>query len=356
MPSSICSTDGRHALLVALLVSTACHEPGEPVPSQSASDIVTTRRQDQMTTYVSISVAAPESPAVLAAIDAAFTEVARLQDYLSEWKPESEIARVNSEAGKAPIVVSDELFHVVSRALEVSHATDGAFDITWAALWGVWDFKKMQVPEPALVAARTRLIDYRQVELDAAKHTIRLKAAGMKLGLGGIAKGYAVDRASAVLSRRGFNNNLVIAGGDLYASGRRLSRKWNIGVRAPDGKGMVATLETQDEGIATSGNYEKFFIRDGVRYHHIIDPKTGYPTKGTSSVTVIAKDATTADAWATALFVLGQRQGIERAQNRGDLEALIFDDQKFEPATTPAMRSRLRLLSAEEGGRVDETP
>ncbi len=329
---------GSTFLMVATLLSAAVARAGD------APGGVTIRQQDHMGTYVSITVAAPESPEVLAAVQAGFAEVERLEQLLSEWRPDSQVSLVNRRAGEAAVAVDPELFEVARRAHRISRLSGGAFDVTFQALGGLWDFKAAQphLPDPDEIARRVKLVDYRQVVLDPEARTIFLKKKGMAMGLGGIAKGYVVDRVSAVLAQRGFPDHLVIAGGDLYAAGTRGDRKWRIGVRHPKHRGIHATLELQDAGVATSGNYEKFFFLDGVRYHHLLDPKTGRPARGVSSVTVIAPSAAEADAWATALFVLGVEPGLAKAAEQG-LEAYYFDEG-YRTSGTPGALERLELV------------
>ncbi len=315
----------------ALLLSSLFACRAAPPPPSPPSDQVTSRTREQMSTIVSVSVAAPESPAVLAAIDAAFAEIDRLQEVLSEWRPSSQLAELNRRAGEGPVTVDAELIETARIAREVAEASGGAFDPTWAALSGLWDFRAAEprLPDPAELARRVGLIDYRQLTIDASRRTLALSRPGMKVGLGGVAKGYVVDRASATLTARGYPHHLVVAGGDLYAAGRKASKRWTIGVRAPQGVGLYGTLELEDQGVATSGNYERYFIKDGVRYHHILDPATGYPARGLSSVTAVAKSAALADAFATAVFVLGAERGLALAAARSDLEVLLFDDERF---------------------------
>jgi len=346
----------RSTLLV--LTALACKPSEPPVPIIPPSDEVTTRSQDHMSTYVTISIAAPESKPVLDAIDAAFGEIRQLQDVLSEWRDKSEISKVNASAGKGPVTVSQELFDVIQLARDVSVASNGAFDITFASLHGLWDFRSFrpQVPDPAELAERVKLIDYTKVALNPENRTVALGIEGIRMGLGGIAKGTIVDRASATLKARGYVNHLIVAGGDLYASGRKASRPWNIGVRAPKGRGLYATIEVENEGMATSGNYERYFIKDGVRYHHILSPETGMPARGVSSVTVMAPSAGLADAFSTAVFVSGIDKGIALANLRPDLEALVFDDVEFAPTATLGMKTRLENVGAGTPDKDAESP
>lgn len=342
-----------------LLATASACKPSEPPPTMvPPSDEVTTRSRDEMSTYVTITIAAPESKAVLGAIDAAFTEIRRLHDLLSEWRDDSEISRVNASAGRGPVEVSAELFDVIELAREVSVASRGAFDITFASLHGLWDFRSFrpEVPDPAELAERVALVDYTQVSLDRKARTVHVQRPGMRLGLGGIAKGTIVDAASEVLKRHGYAHHLIVAGGDLYASGRKASRRWNIGVRSPRGRGLYATIEVENEGVATSGNYERYFVKDGVRYHHILSPKTGMPARGVSSVTVKAPSAGLADAFSTATFVLGVEDGIALAGRRPNLEALVFDDVEYEPIATPGLLARLEKVGATPPAQDAESP
>ncbi len=334
----------RRTIRTCLFLCVLTSASAGAAPAQPQKKNVTMRQQKHMGTYVAITVAAPESPGVLAAIEAAFAEVERLQNLLSEWRADSEISTVNRQAGVRPVKVGKELFRVVEMARDVSVKSGGAFDITFAALAGLWDYKaqKPRIPAEKEIKARVRLVDFRQVVLDGKSHSVMLRKEGMRMGLGGIAKGYVVDRVSSVLTKKGFPNHLVIAGGDLYASGTRQDRKWRIGVRNPRDRDLYAVIEVQNEGVATSGNYEKFFYIDGVRYHHILDPKTGWPARGTSSVTVVARSAALADAYATALFVLGPVKAIELAGKEG-LEVFIFDED-YRTSATEGIKTRMQPL------------
>lgn len=327
------------AVLLALL--GACRSSS----GEGSTAPVVVRRQQHMSTEVTISVAAPESLEVLRAIEAAFAEVARLTGVLSEWHPESETSAVNHQAGAGPVQVSADTLAVLAAASDVSQASDGAFDATCGALVGLWDFRSPnpKLPSAEQIAARLPLVDHRQVELDPGARTVRLKRQGMRLTLGGIAKGYIVDRASAVLRQRGFPNHLISAGGDMFAAGRRGARRWTIGIYHPRDRRVVSKLALENQGAATSGNYERFVIIDGVRYHHILDPRTGRPVRGLSSVTVVADSAMLADAYATAVFVLGRDEGLALAGRQGfDVHAF---DESFATFSTPTLRSRLRPVA-----------
>ncbi|MBW2700050.1 MAG: FAD:protein FMN transferase [Deltaproteobacteria bacterium] len=308
-----------------------------------AAETVTSRQEKHMGTYVTITVAAPESPEVLASIAAGFAEVNRLEDLLSEWRADSQISKVNRAAGQEAVVVDPELFKVAKMAHEVSAKTHGAFDVTFAALSGLWDFKakKPVLPEDENIAKAIKLVNWRGLGLDAKSHSLHLAQPGMRCGLGAIAKGYVVDRVSAILKARGQANHLVIAGGDLYAAGRKGGKPWRIGIQHPAGRGLYAAMDVVNQGVATSGNYEKFFILEGKRYHHILDPRTGRPARGASSATVLAKTAAEADAYATGLFVLGPEEGKKLAESIPGLDVLFFRED-YSTTATDGITSRLQ--------------
>lgn len=262
----------------------------------------------------------------------------------SEWKASSPLSAVNAAAGKDFVAVPESLFALVVRAIELGQKTDGAFDVTWAALWGLWDFKAATPTPPAdaEIDARKGLVDFRKVELDASRHALKLPREGMKIGLGGIGKGYALDLAKARLGARGVNDFLLSAGGQVYAAGKRDGRPWKVGIRDPRGgpEDHFALLEVSDASVSTSGDYERFFVHDGVRYHHILDPRTGRPSKGLRNVTVISSDATLADALSTAFMVLGHQRALELLPSFPGVEA-VFVDESGEVHSSSGLQSRL---------------
>ncbi|MEL6544959.1 MAG: FAD:protein FMN transferase [Myxococcota bacterium] len=305
-----------------------------------------------MSSPVIVQVVASDPVQARKAMQAAYSEIGRVVALVNEWKPGTQISRVNAGAGKEPVPVDAEVVGLLKVARDVSERSVGRFDITVGALWGAWDFSwaEPRIPAARELERRVALIDYRKVELDEESGTVRLGAPGMLVSLGGIAKGYAVDRASAVLREQGFPNHLVSAGGDLYAAGRKPDGPWIAGIRHPRRPETHATLELEDEGVATSGDYERFFVRDGLRYHHILDPRTGHPARLASSSTVVAKSAALADAFATATFVAGVEQGADLAGSISGIEALIFDPAGEHHVATPGLESRLRRV---ESGPAD---
>jgi len=248
---------------------------------------------------------------------------------MNEWRPGSPLAAISHAAGGEPVPTPADVRALIRRGVELGRLTQGAFDITWAALWGVWDFRAVppRVPSPAEIEARLPLIDYRLVTIDDDAGTVRLPRPGMVLGLGGMAKGYALDLAAAWLRRWGVRDFLLTAGGQVLARGRRGDRPWRVGIRDPRGPqdDVFATVEIRDASVSTSGDYERAFILDGVRYHHILDPRTGRPANGLRSATVIDRDATRADALSTALMVLGPHAGMALVERLPDVEAVLVD-------------------------------
>lgn len=286
-----------------------------------------------MGTIVQVTIWTDEEEAAAGAAQAVFAEMRRLDAMMTTWTPESEISQINSAAGNGkPVHVSDEAFTVIARALDISRQSKGIFDITVGAYGGLWKFDQDMdgtLPDPAEVIARKKLVNWKDVVLDRKKHTVRLKRAGMKITLGGIAKGYAVDRAAAVMVAAGFSDFIVQAGGDMYVSGAKSGQPWVVGIRDPRGPRdqSFAIAPIRDHSFSTSGDYERGFVKDGVRYHHILDPRTAQPAHASRSVTIMAKDAFTADAWSKVLFILGAKQAMPLVEKLPDFEAVFVDDQ-----------------------------
>jgi thiamine biosynthesis lipoprotein len=269
------------------------------------------------------------------AFAAAYTEIRRIEELMTDWErpgqPPSDIVRINAGAGKpTPVTVSSETLQVIEASLDMSRQSDGAFDITYAAMHGLWKFDEdleRHVPPAAEIERRRQLINYRDVIVDAKKHTVRLKRTGMRLGLGGIAKGYAVDRCAEVLRRFGLHDFMVQAGGDLFVAGQKGTGHWMVGVRDPRGgpRAIIAKMAIQDHAFSTAGDYERAFVLDGKRYHHIIDPKTGYPATASRGVTIFAPTAFLADALDDAVFIRGPERGMALVDSYPGCSAMIVD-------------------------------
>lgn len=241
---------------------------------------------------------------------------------MSEWKSHSPLSQVNKSAGKAGVACPERVVEAVQQALSISKVTEGAFDPTWASMWHVWDFSTHRVPTDDEIIKLLPLVNWKNVEVSG--HVVSLKTEGMVLGLGGIAKGTALNIARDALVASGVVNFMVQVGGQVLAHGSERT----IGIRNPGNlkDELLGTVTLKNTSISTSGNYEKFFIADGVLYHHIIDPSTGFPTEGLKSVSVIAQDAAFADALSTALMVLGVAKGMQLVEELEGVEALFIDD------------------------------
>jgi len=261
------------------------------------------------------------------AIEAAYAEVERIEQIMSEWRPSSELSQLNDAAGGAMRPLSPELFEVLQRSKQISEATEGAFDPTFHGVGQLWHFEPGAAPPTReAVAAKLSLVDWRAIELDPNTSSGRLARPGMKIGLGAIAKGYGVDRASQVLKQRGFMHHIVEGGGDTYVAGSKGGAQWKVGIQRPDGPGSLAAIPATDRAIVTSGGYQRFLEIDGKRYAHIIDPRTGWPLEEASSaqsVTVLASDATDADAYATAISVMGPVKGLAYVEAHPALSAVL---------------------------------
>jgi thiamine biosynthesis lipoprotein len=259
------------------------------------------------------------------AIDQAYSELGRIDALMSEWKPESPISQVNSAAGKHPVEVPEELRAILERSNRYSQMSHGAFDITWHGMANIWHFDEtFTPPSQSAVDEARRLVNFRAIQIE--DNRVFLSKAGMSIGLGGIAKGYAVDQASKVLARAGFHDSLVDGGGDILVSGTRNGADWQLGIqdpRQPRGT-LLGRVALSNWALVTSGDYERFRIVNGVRYHHIIDARTGWPATAASSVSVISSTAEQGVVLAKIIFILGPDEGLAVARSEG-VEALLID-------------------------------
>lgn len=297
-----------------------------------------------MGSQLRVAIWATNDASATAAADGVKREFDRLEALMSVWKPGSEVVRLNAAAGERPQPVSADTLHVLERAREASVLTRGKFDITFGALAEVWKFDHDQdnvVPERAAIDARLPLVDYTAVELDRAARTAFVSRPGVRVHLGGIGKGYAIDRAVAQLRAAGFDDFLIQAGGDMYASGTNNGPSWRLGIADPRGEhAAFAALDVRDATFSTSGDYERFFIKDGVRYHHLIDPDTGVPARGCRSVTIVAASALTADVLSTGVFIMGPEAGMQLIEQAPDVEGVIVT-AKNEVLISSGLRDRV---------------
>jgi thiamine biosynthesis lipoprotein len=279
-----------------------------------------------MGTEVSVYLWSEDAELGRAAVEAVFQEAHRIDRLMSTYKDDSEISKINRDAAAAPVKASAELFALVERSLEISELTSGAFDISYDSVGQYYDFRARQRPDQSTVVAERENIDYHLIDIDASKQTIHYLKPGVRINLGGIAKGYVVERGIAIIRARGVQHAIVTAGGDSRLLGDRRGRPWMVGIRDPRKDGEVAmSVPLEDEAISTSGDYERFFDEDGVRYHHIIQPGTGNPASGVHSATVFGPDAVTTDALSTSVFVMGVDKGLRLIATLPEYESIVID-------------------------------
>ena len=264
-------------------------------------------------------------------IDAAVAEISRIEKLLTTFSDDSQTNLVNRNAGIAPVKVDREMFDLVARSIKISALTQGAFDITYGSIdKSLWNFdtKMTSLPDAATALEAVRLINYKNIELDADACTIFLREKGMRIGFGGIGKGYAAEMAKVVLKKRGVQSAVVNASGDLTAWGLQPNgQKWTVGIADPNlSKQIFSYLAITDLSVATSGNYEKFAVIGGKKYSHTINPRTGLPVTGIKSVTIITTNAEIADAMATPVTIMGVHAGLDMINQMNNIEAIIIDD------------------------------
>jgi len=284
------------------------------------------------------------------AFDAVFAEFDRLEALMSVWRDGSDIQRLNASAGIGPVPVSADTIAVLREARQVSDWSGGKFDVTFGVLSDLWRFDHDQdnrIPDMAEVRRRLPLIDYRALRIDDPPGTAFLTRAGMRAHLGGIGKGYAIDRGVAILRGRGFRDFMIQAGGDMFVSGKKDGRPWRLGIQDPRGPGnrTFAAIDLTDSTFSTSGDYERSFVKDGVRYHHIIDPSTGEPARGCRSVTILTDRALVADGLSTAVFLMGPKAGLALVERLVNVDAVIVTSAN-EVLITPRLKGRMEMLSA----------
>lgn len=255
-------------------------------------------------------------------------EMHRIDATMSPYKRTSELSKINREAAQKPLVISPELFNLIEKSIDFSKLTDGAFDITFSSLGYLYDYRQGLKPNQEQINELKQVINFKKIDLNRKQHTIHFLDPRVKIDLGGIAKGYVIDLCIEILKQAGIDNAYVNAGGDSRIIGYKNQRPWYIGIKHPrDQKKLVANLPLENIAVSTSGDYERFFIKDGIRYHHIIDPKTGDSAKKVQSVTILAKDSITADALSTSAFVLGIEQGMKLINDLVGVSAIMINDK-----------------------------
>lgn len=293
---------------------------------------------ERMGTNVHIVIVTDDGERATKAFNAALAELTRIEDLMTDWRDDSQLMAINRAAGSKPVVVDRELVDLLRLSQRYSELSGGAFDVTYAAVGKLWDFKKQPavLPDPDAIKHAVAKVDYKKLVLDTRKRTAFLTERGMRIGLGGFAKGYAVERAANAIRALGFANFSINAGGDMRVHGTWGGKPWTVGIRDPRTDGVVAVLPVSNVAISTSGDYERFFMHDGKRYAHILDPRTGYPVSHTASVTIIARDCTISEGLSKSVFVLGREKGLALVETFDDVEAVVI-----EPDGTLSMSSRL---------------
>ncbi len=311
----------KKSLVLALLIVSAF----------SFGQIVHKRKLAMLGSPFEITVVAKDTIQANEYIDSAVNEVKRIENLISDWIPTTQISEVNRNAGLKPVKVDAEVFELVTRANKISKLTNGAFDISYASMDKIWKFdgSMKTMPTPEAIKKSVEKIGYQNIILNEVDNTIFLKLDGMKLGLGGIGQGYIADKVKAVLQSKGCTSGIVNVSGDINTWGKQIDGKpWTIGIINPMNKNKVfATFPLEDNAVETSGSYEKFVMFNGVRYSHIIDPRTGYPATGIVCVSVFAKQTEIADAIATGIFVLGIDVGLDLVNQLKGIECIIVDDK-----------------------------
>ena len=297
---------------------------------QAASPVVLKRAQMLMGTLVQITAVAPSEAQAQAAATAGFQEIRRLEDLLSTWIPTSELSRVNEAAGQEPVAVSPDTLLILQRSLDMARLTDGGFNIVVGPAIQAWSVTEQQrVPSDMELETLRPLVDLTQLRLDQKGSTAFLARPGMRVDVGGIGKGFAADRAVAVMQRVGATAGVVALSGDIKTFGRMPDgQPFAFGIQHPRKEGaLLARLDLQDEAISTAGDYERFFERAGIRYHHILDPKTLQLARGCQSVTIVATEGTMADGLDPGIFVMGPEAGMALIERLPGVEGVIVDSE-----------------------------
>ena len=284
------------------------------------------REEAIMGTAISVELWSDDRAEGEAAIDAVMAEMHRIDRAMSPHKPDSELSRINRDAGAEAVPLSAEMTRLLAQAQAFAELSGGAFDITYAAVGQLYDYRERVRPSDAALALARAAVGYRHLVLDVPARSVRFARPGMRIDLGGFAKGHAVDNATAILRARGVRHANVSAGGDSRVIGDHRGRPWTIGIRDPRRPGeMAAVLPLEDISISTSGDYERFFDADGTRFHHLIDPATGRSPSGVRSVTILAEDGLTTEALSKTVFVLGVAKGLALIESQRGVDAVVVD-------------------------------
>lgn len=314
-------------------MTTALAEPRQRVHAQPLQAVAAavagawcSRDEAIMGTAIHVELWSANRASGEAAITAVMDEMHRIDRAMSHYKSDSELSRINRVAADGPVRVSDEMFGLIARAVEFSTLSDGAFDITCAAVGHLYDYRQGRKPSDEMLHGARAAVGYQNLILNRFAKTVSFARQGVRIDLGGFAKGHAVDKAAAILQRRGIGHAIVSAGGDSRVLGDRCGRPWTIAIRDPrNAAQVVAVLPLEDVSISTSGDYERCFEQDGVRYHHVIDPKTGKSAASVRSVTILASDGLTTEGLSKSVFVMGLERGMRLIESLPGVDAVIVD-------------------------------
>ena len=295
-------------------------------PSQSNNEHWYKQEGSAMGTLIRVEFWLTDREKAQRLIQGVMAEMNRIDRLMSPYIESSELAQINAQADAHPVKVSDELYHLIGAALQHGEWSQGTFDITFASVGFRYDYRNGVMPDKETHQKAAELIDFRSVQLLDRNREIRFSKPGVKIDLGGIAKGHAVDNAIRYLYREGVRHGIVSAGGDSRIIGDRLGRPWVLGIKNPRGENNVVTLPLEEIAVSTSGDYERYFIdHQGVRHHHIINPKSGESASSVTSVTILGPSATLTDALSTTVFVMGVQRGLEYVNRLADVSAIIID-------------------------------
>lgn len=306
-------------MLFLLLFSYAC-----------SAQVLRKRAVTLMGSRFDISIVAKDSASAEANIDTVIAEVTRIENLISDWRPYTQVSQVNLYAGIKPIKVNKEVFELTERAIHLSEITNGAFDISFAAMDRIWKFdgSMTEMPTPDAIKKSVEKVGYKNIILDKENSTIFLKLKGMKIGFGALGEGYAADKCKQMMIKNGVAAGIVNGSGDMNTWGKQPDGSaWNIGITDPKNPTeLLAVVPLQQGAVVTSGNYEKFVVFNGKRYAHIINPKTGYPATGLTSVTIFGPSAEIANGLSTSIMVLGKKAGLQLLKKYPEMSYIIISD------------------------------
>lgn len=329
--------------LASVLVLWGCQAQEQPTPTE---DVLVKRSQMLMGTLVFVTAVAPGEQTAQQAAAAALAEIRRLEELLSTWIPTSELSRVNASAGNSPVRVSPETYELLAKSLRVAGLTEGGFNVAIGPAVDLWGFPdEPRIPSESDMEAVRPLVDLSQVQLDEQAHSVFLARPGMRIDVGGIGKGFAADWAVEAMRGAGATAGVVALSGDIKTFGRMPDgERFLFGIQHPRKKeALLGRLELEDEAVSTAGDYQRFFSQDGVRYHHILDPRTLKPARGCQSVTVVAAEGVMADGLDTGIFVMGPEAGMALVERSPGVEAMIVDAEG-RVLVSSGLRARLEIV------------